>query len=221
MVRPYDVITFDCYGTLIDWQGGISDAFLAVAAADGRTLDRTRILQAYAAIEPVVEAQGYRPYRDVLAETAQQVAERLEWPLSLERARFLPDSLASWRPFPDTNPALQRLAAAGYGLGILSNVDDDLLTATRHHFTGNFDLIVTAQQVGSYKPAPAHFETARRRLGDSRWLHAAQSYFHDVVPARALGIPVAWINRGHEIAADGQRVDHEFRDLSALADWLC
>jgi 2-haloalkanoic acid dehalogenase type II len=221
MARPYDVITFDCYGTMIDWEGGISDAFLAAAAADGRTLDRTRILQAYAAIEPVVEARGYRPYRDVLAETARQVAERLEWPLSPERARFLPDSLAAWPPFPDTNPALQRLAAAGYRLGILSNVDDDLLEATRRHFTSHFDLIVTAQQVGSYKPAPAHFETARRRLGDSRWLHAAQSYFHDVVPARALGIPVAWINRGREIAADGRGADHECHDLHALADWLC
>jgi 2-haloalkanoic acid dehalogenase type II len=221
MTRPYDVITFDCYGTLIDWEGGISQAFTTAAAADGRELDRAQVLQAYAAIEPVVEAQAYRRYREVLTETARQVATRLGWPLNPAHAGFLPESLAAWQPFPDTNPALERLAAAGYRLGILSNTDDDLLAATRRHFTVDFELIVTAQQVGSYKPAHGHFHTARQRLGDARWLHAAQSYFHDVIPARTLGIPVAWINRNREIASDGKGADRECHHLGELADWLC
>jgi 2-haloalkanoic acid dehalogenase type II len=221
MARLYDVITFDCYGTLIDWEAGISDAFAEAAAADGHALDRTQALKAYAEVEPVVEAETYRPYRDVLTETARRVAERLGWPLSQARAVFLPESLPAWRPFPDTNPALERLAAAGYSLGILSNVDDDLLAGTRRHFTVTFDTIITAQQVGSYKPAHGHFTAARQRLGGQRWLHAAQSYFHDVMPARALRIPVAWINRKHQTASDGGSADREFSTLTELADWLC
>jgi 2-haloalkanoic acid dehalogenase type II len=221
MARLYDVITFDCYGTLIDWEGGISTAFARAAAAETRQLDRMQMLKAYAEIEPSVEAAPYRRYRDVLTETAQRVADRLGWPLSRERAQFLAESLPGWAAFPDTNPALERLAAAGYSLGILSNIDDDLLAGTRRHFTVTFDLTVTAQQVGSYKPAHGHFTEARQRLGDKWWLHAAQSYFHDVVPARALGIPMAWINRKREVAPDGGQADREFHTLTELADWLC
>jgi 2-haloalkanoic acid dehalogenase type II len=221
MARQYDVITFDCYGTLIDWEGGISTAFSSAAAAEARQFDRTQVLRAYADIEPTVEAAPYRRYRDVLTETAQRVAERLGWPLSRERAHFLADSLPGWQPFVDTNPALERLVVAGYSLGILSNIDDDLLAGTRRHFTVSFDLIVTAQQMGSYKPAHNHFTEARRRLGDKRWMHAAQSYFHDVIPARTLGIPIAWINRKHEVAPDGGQANRAFHTLTELADWLC
>ena len=220
MDRPYDVVTFDCYGTLIDWRGGIADAFARAAAADGLRIDRDALLAMYVEAEHAVEVEAHRPYRDVLAETARRLGPRLGWPLSADRARFLPESLAGWRPFPDTNGALERLAAAGYRLGILSNVDDDLLAATRRHFIVDFEIVVTAQQVGSYKPAPGHFLTARRRIGDARWLHAAQSYFHDVVPARALGIPVAWINRQGEPPAGAARADRELRSLTDLADWL-
>jgi 2-haloalkanoic acid dehalogenase type II len=222
MMPPlYDVITFDCYGTLIDWETGISTAFANAVVADARPFDQAQLLKAYADVEPSVEAETYRHYRDVLTETAQRVAARLGWPLSREQAGFLPESLARWQPFADTNQALERLVAAGYSLGILSNVDDDLLAGTRCHFTVTFDLIVTAQQVGSYKPAHGHFLEAQQRLAGKRWLHAAQSYFHDVIPARALGIPVAWINRKHESASDGGRAEREFHTLIELADWLC
>jgi 2-haloacid dehalogenase/putative hydrolase of the HAD superfamily len=220
MPRPYDVVTFDCYGTLIDWEGGIRAAFTEAAARDGIVLDPVKVLAAYAAFEPVVEAEVYRSYRAVLTQTAGRVARQLGWSLSSERATFLPQSLPSWPPFADTNAALERLAGVGYRLGILSNVDDDLLGGTRRHFTVPIELVVTAQQVGSYKPAPNHFLTARQRIGAQRWLHAAQSYFHDVVPARALGIPVAWINRKGEQPLDGGRPDREFRTLTGLADWL-
>jgi 2-haloalkanoic acid dehalogenase type II len=222
MMPPlYDVITFDCYGTLIDWESGISTAFANAAASDARPLDRAQLLKAYADLEPSVEAETYRHYREVLTETAQRVAERLGWLLSREQAGFLPESLPRWQPFADTNQALERLVAAGYSLGILSNVDDDLLAGTRRHLTVTFDLIVTAQQVGSYKPAHGHFLEARQRLAGKRWLHAAQSYFHDVIPARTLGIPVAWINRKHESASDGGRAEREYHTLTELADWLC
>ena len=220
MDRPFDIITFDCYGTLIDWETGIREAFVRAAARDRVALDPAAVLRAYAELEPVVEAEIYRSYREVLTETARRVAAELGWRLTVERASFLAESLRDWHPFGDTNPALERLAARGYRLGILSNVDDDLLAATLRHFTVRFDLLVTAQQVRSYKPAPGHFLTTRQRIGGSRWLHAAQSYFHDVAPARALGIPVTWINRKLEGVPDGGPVDYVFRTLTELADWL-
>ena len=219
-MRRYDVLTFDCYGTLIDWERGLGDAFEAAARADGIELDRSTALEAYQAIEPVVQAEAYRRYREVLALAARRVAERVGWRLGPGREQFLPDSLPSWPPFGDTNPALRRLADAGYRLAILSNVDDDLLAATRRHLAVEFDLVVTAQQVGAYKPAPAHFEAARKRIGDARWLHIAQSYFHDIVPARRLGIASAWINRKHDRPTGPERPDAEFSTLAEAADWL-
>ena len=218
--RPYDVVTFDCYGTLIDWERGIREAFAATAAAIRHPVDCDGALALYIEIEATVEAEAYRSYRAVLTETGRRIARRLGWPLPESRAGLLAESLTYWRPFQDTNPALRRLSDAGYRLGILSNVDDDLLAWTRRHLAAFFDIVVTAQQVGSYKPAPGHFAAARELIGGSRWLHAAQSYYHDVVPARALRIPVAWINRKGETARDGGTPDREFRTLTELADWL-
>jgi 2-haloacid dehalogenase/putative hydrolase of the HAD superfamily len=220
MTRSYDFVTFDCYGTLIDWESGIADAFLAAAREDGVDVNREDVLRAYAETERVVEREQFRLYRDVLTESTTRVARSLGWPLSDDRATFLVRSIGSWKPFPDTNPALARLRAAGYKLGILSNVDDDLLAATRRHFTVEFDLLITAQQVQSYKPAAGHFDAARARIGDERWLHAAQSNFHDIVPANAMGIPTAWVNRHGYTALPGGTPTHEVRDLAGLADLL-
>ncbi len=219
-MKGFDVITFDCYGTLIDWESGILKAFAEAARNDGVSIEAGKALTAYAEIEPIVEAQPYRPYRVVLKETAIRVAARLGWTLTEERAQFLAESLPSWTPFPDTNPALSRLAAR-HKLGILSNVDEDLLQATLRHFSVPFDLLVTAEQVRSYKPARGHFVAARARIvPGSRWLHAARSFFHDVVPAKELGIPVVWINRKAERPAGGAEPDHACRNLIELADWL-
>jgi len=123
-------------------------------------------------------------------------------------------------PSPPFSGLLARLTAAGCRLGILSNVDDDLLGQTLRHFPVSFDVVVTAQQVRSYKPAHGHFLEARRRIGGDRWLHAAQSLFHDVVPARELGIPVAWINRKAERPAGDAAADVELKNLTELADWM-
>ncbi len=220
-MKTYDVITFDCYGTLIDWDRGIVEAFVAAAAEDGFSIAPGDVLKAYAEIEPVVEAEPYRSYRDVLTVSAARVAASLRWPLKVDHAAFLADRLPSWSPYPDTNPALRRLAQGGFRLGILSNVDDDLLADTLRHLDTPFELLVTAQRVGSYKPAHAHFLAARAQIGArSRWLHAARSYFHDVVPAKALGIPVAWINRKNEVAGGAGPPDYEFRNLIELVEWL-
>jgi 2-haloalkanoic acid dehalogenase type II len=217
MSRDFDIVTFDCYGTLIDWENGIAGAFLGAAREDGVILQRDDVLRAYAAIEPQVEAAEYRSYRDILTETAQRVATALGWSSS---RTFLADSLPHWKPFADTNPALERLRASGYRLGILSNVDDDLLAATRRHFTVDFDLIVTAQQVRSYKPAAGHFLAAKDLIGTARWLHAAQSNFHDIVPVNAMGIPTAWVNRHGEAPRPGGTPTYEVRDMAGLAELL-
>ena len=210
MHRRYDIVTFDCYGTLVDWESGIAGAFLR----ENPALNARDVLAAYQRLEPQVEHEQYRLYRDVLTETAIHVGESLGAPTS---GAFLAESLPSWTPFADTNAALERLHDAGYELGILSNVDDDLLAATRSQFTVDFNPIITAQQVQSYKPAHAHFVTARERIGARRWLHAAQSNFHDIVPANALGIPNAWINRQGYPQLPGGEPTHRFPDLASLA----
>jgi 2-haloalkanoic acid dehalogenase type II len=219
-MRRFDTLTFDCYGTLIDWERGISEAFAAAARADGVALDLGAVLRAYHEVEPRVQAERYRRYRDVLALAARGVADRLGWTLPPGRESFLAESLPSWPPFPDTNDALRRLRDAGHRLIILSNVDDDLLAGTRHHLAVEFDAVITAERVGSYKPAAGHFAAARTQIGDGRWLHVAQSYFHDVQPARALGVATAWINRKGERPLDDRGPDHEFRTLAEAADFL-
>lgn len=220
MERRFDVITFDCYGTLIDWERGITNAFLSAARQDGIELQRDEVLRAYEQLEPIVQRERFHLYRDVLTETAARVANALGWPLASERATFLVSSLASWKPFPDTNAALERLRDAGYRLGILSNIDDELIRATRRHFTVDFEPVITAEQVRSYKPAHAHFLAARERLGSLRWLHAAQSNFHDIVPTNVLGVPNAWVNRLGDAALPGGTPTYEVRDLAGLADLL-
>ena len=216
------LLTFDCYGTLIDWESGIAGAFEREAAKEGRTLDRDALFRAYAECEAEVEADSYAPYREVLAAAARCTALALNWDLPRERAVFLPVSLPSWKPFADTNPSLKRLAAV-CAMGILSNVDDDLLDETRRYFPIEWDLVVTAEQVGSYKPAHAHWIEARRRTEGryERWTHVAQSYYHDVTPALELGLPVVWVNRrGERLGANQPRPTHEVRTLAEAADLI-
>ncbi len=221
MPMDWDTLTFDCYGTLVDWETGIARAFQEEAARDRIVLEREEIVAAYHQVEPKVEAGAYRPYRQVLEETALRVAERLGWPLTPRRARFLADSLPDWPVFPDTRPALERLRRR-FQLAILSNVDDDLLRATLERIGVEFDWTVSAERTRSYKPAPRHFKEAIRRVGGrkGRLLHVAQSRFHDIEPATRLGLAAVWVNRKGESAGDGPRPLRVVADLTELADWL-
>lgn len=221
MNRP-DLITFDCYGTLIDWNRGVAGALVREAARQGRKADADAVLGVFHAAEPRVQAAGYRTYREVLTELEGHVAGELGWDPPSSPG-YLAKSLPEWEPFPETNRALRRLVDAGYTLGILSNVDDDLLAGTRRHLGVDFELLVTAEQVRSYKPATAHFERAIEHVGGmrERLLHIAQSYFHDVRPARALGIATVWVNRLDEAVPDAETgPTAEVADLDAAVDWL-
>ncbi|MGD2135694.1 MAG: HAD-IA family hydrolase [Gemmatimonadales bacterium] len=213
-------LTFDCYGTLVDWETGIVEACRAAAAADGVTLDRETVLRVHAEVEPAVQAERFRSYRDVLIEVAHAIGRAAGWTLSRERAAFLPESLPQWPPFPETNGALRALARRGHPLGVLSNVDDALLAGTLDQLAVRFDLLVTAEQVRSYKPAIAHFERARRHVGARDWLHVAQSWFHDIAPAHALGIPAVWINRKGETPVGDAAPLAEVPTLAAFVEWL-
>lgn len=219
-MRP-STITFDCYGTLVDWETGIGEAFRSAAGREGVELDRAAVIAAYHEIEPQVQVGGYRRYRDVLAEAATRVAERLGWPITASRADFLAASLPNWPLFEDTREALERLKSR-FRVAILSNIDDDLLDATLDRMSVEFDWTITAEGVRSYKPAHAHFQIALDRLGHGAegWLHAAQSYFHDIRPAGELGIAAVWVNRKGESQPEGPKPIHVVSNLAELADWL-
>jgi 2-haloalkanoic acid dehalogenase type II len=217
----WDTLSFDCYGTLVDWVGGITRAFSEAAAGDGIELGAEDVIAAYHELEPEVQSNAYRPYREVLGETALRVATRLGWPLAAERAGFLAESLPDWPLFGDTRPALERFKDR-YELAILSNVDDDLLQATVRRIGVEFDWTVTAQHVRSYKPGHAHFLEALERLdGDRRrLLHVAQSKFHDIHPCGELAIDCVWVNRQGEGLDEGLEPVHVVKDLSELVEWL-
>ena len=206
------------YGTLIDWETGVYEAFAAEAARDGIDLDRATLLSLFHEISREVESGSYELYAEVLRRTAIEIAKRLDWPLEPSRSGFLPDSVQRWKPFRETNPQLQKLAKK-YRLGLLSNIDDKLLGQTRRHIPIDFDLVVTAQQVRSYKPETAHFTECARRIGGKRgWVHVASSYYHDVAPCIELGLRSVWVNRLGE-TADPVPV-REVPDLTSLADVL-
>jgi 2-haloalkanoic acid dehalogenase type II len=221
MTRPR-VLTFDCYGTLIDWNGGISSALIAEGERQGFAVDRDVILHAYHAAEPRVQGDEYRSYREVLTLLETEIAAELGWEPPADGG-YLAASLGGWQPFADTNRALERLVSMGFELGILSNIDDDLLAASRSHFTVEFGLIVTAQQVHSYKPAAAHFHRALAAVGGDHaaMLHIAQSYFHDIRPATQMGFETLWVNRLSEpVPSGGPSPAGDVGDLDAAVAWV-
>jgi 2-haloacid dehalogenase len=198
-------VTFDVYGTLIDWETGVYDAFAKEAERDGFTVERDELIALFHEIEREIEAGSYELYAEVLRRTAVEISKRLGWPLEPSRSGFLPDSVQRWLPFKETNPQLQKLSKK-YKLGLLSNIDDKLLGQTRRHIPTDFDLVVTAQQVRSYKPDAAHFTECARRIGSKKgWVHVAASHYHDVEPCIKARIPVIWVNRKKETLEAGQK----------------
>jgi 2-haloacid dehalogenase len=197
---PKDVrfVSFDCYGTLIDWETGAYEAYQKEAQRDGFTIDRNVLIPLFIDIQHEIEGGSYELYAEVLRRTAVRSAKEMSWDLEPSRSNFLPNSVPAWPAFRETNAQLERFAKK-FEIGILSNIDDKLLGATRRHFRVDFDLVVTAQQVRSYKPDPAHFKECERRIGSKKgWVHVASSYYYDVEPCIKAKIPVIWVNRHKE-----------------------
>ena len=221
--KKVEFVTFDSYGTLIDWETGVYEAFQKEASRDGFTVDREELLPRFIEIQRDIQRGSYELYAEVLRRAAVRVAGELGWELEPSRSNFLPDSVPRWMPFRETNAQLERFAKK-YEVGILSNIDDKLLGATRRHLRTDFDLVVTAQQVRSYKPDPAHFKECARRIEDKkkRWVHIASGYPTDVEPCLKQKVPVIWVNRRGEALASGQKRPTEevksFRDAAKLLD---
>jgi 2-haloacid dehalogenase len=192
----FRVLTFDCYGTLIDWESGIFAALRPILAAHKKTLSDSALLKLYSELEATAEGREFRPYREILQSVVYGFGKRLEFTPTPAQLISLPDSLANWQPFPDTVAALRKLKSR-YQLAIVSNVDDDLFARTAPKLEVKFDQIITAQQARAYKPSLKIFTLAQERIGvvPERWLHVGQSVYHDVVPAKSLGITTVWVNR--------------------------
>jgi 2-haloacid dehalogenase/putative hydrolase of the HAD superfamily len=223
MPLPKEVtfVTFDVYGSLIDWETGIYQAFAKEAEKDGYTISRDELIPLFLEVQQEIKGGSYELYAEVLRRTAMQVAKRLGWPLESSRANFLPESIPRWMPFKETNTQLERFAKK-YKIGLISNVDDKLLGLTRRHFKTDFDLVVTAQQVRSYKPDPAHFKECERRIGTRKgWVHVTSSLYYDVEPCLKLKVPVIWINRRKEtLEAGAKKPTAEVKTLLEAAKLL-
>ncbi len=200
----FEWLSFDCYGTLIDWETGLLGYLRPLLQVKDCAISDAKILALYSEFEPREQAGEYRSYRDVLTSVVRDFARELHFEVSDGEAAGLPESICNWQPFADTVDGLQRLHSR-YKLAVLSNIDDDIFACTALKLAVKFDAVVTAQQTHSYMPSLNNFEALMRRcvIPRERLLHVAESLYHDVAPARSLGIHTVWVNRrqGKEAAA--------------------
>lgn len=222
--KNYRVLTFDCYGTLIDWERGILNALRPVLDRHNITISDDEALELFGELESEAERGPYLSYRDILTVVLAGFASRLGFTLGDDERLSLADSVGDWPPFPDTVAGLQVLGRH-YQLVILSNVDDELFAESAKHLKAEFADVITAQQVGSYKPNPRNFDVAMERVGvpKEQVLHVAQSLFHDIEPANKIGLTTVWVNRRHDRPGAGAtpvasaQPDLEVPDLQTLA----
>jgi 2-haloacid dehalogenase len=223
----FDALTFDCYGTLIDWEAGLIAA-LRDALGDGvAEVDPEDLLVRFARYEATAEAGPYQRYRAVLANGLRGVASELDLEVSDHAAARFGGSVVDWPAFPDSAAALAHLKTR-FRLGVITNCDDDLFAASNERLGIRFDWVVTAQQVGSYKPSEANFQAMFERLAADgvdrgRILHVAQSLYHDHAPAKQLGMTTVWIDRRHDRPGFGAtpraeaQPDATFPDMRSFA----
>ena len=221
----FEALTFDTYGTLIDWEAGLISAFAPILAASGIQAPDDVVLERFAVHETAAETGPYRRYRDVLAAALRGVCGELGVEPTPGEVEAFAGSVVEWPPFPDSSPALVRLKER-FRLGVITNCDDDLFAASNRRLGVDFDWVITAEQARSYKPSERNFELAFERIGlpRDRILHVAQSLFHDHVPAKRLGLATVWIDRRRDRAGHGAtppaeaRPDATFPDLATFAD---
>lgn len=220
----FEWLTFDCYGTLINWEAGLLPALRCVLDHHRKPLEDAAILALYADFEQLAESGEYRRYSEVLRTVVAGFGAQLKFTPTEEELTCLSRSLPRWKPWPDTVESLRRLKSR-FKLAIVSNVDDDLFAGTRPRLEVEFDEVITAEQARAYKPSRRIFELALERTGANRdqILHVGQSVFHDVIPAQALGVSAVWVNRPSARAGVGAvkkavaKPDLEVSDLATLA----
>ena len=222
----FEVLSFDCFGTLIDFERGVLATLGPILKRHGLPVEGDKLLETYAALKlPIEQSSPFKPFREILLRTMDSVGRRFGFEPTAAEHSALVDSIGDWPPFPDTVEALARLGRH-FRLVILSNVDDDLFEGNARQLQVPFAAVVTSQQVGSYKPSLANFRFMLERLGlpKERVLHAAQSLFHDIGPAREIGLTSVWINRRHDRPGFGgtppgqAEPDLRVPDLRTLAD---
>jgi 2-haloacid dehalogenase len=219
----FTTFSFDCYGTLIDWESGILPVLQGVLANHGHSLPDANLLELYGEFEAKAESGPYQSYRHVLRAVVRAFADRFQFQATPGEIDSLPGSVAAWPAFPDTVHALCEIEKH-YQLAVISNIDDDLFAATRKHLGVEFAAVITAEQARSYKPSLNNFQMALGSLALSpdRLLHAGQSIYHDVVPAQSLGISTVWVNRKSArpgigaVRASAGKPDLEVPDLARL-----
>lgn len=220
----FDVLTFDCYGTLIDWETGILTA-LRTAHPEGWPASDEKLLERFAIHEGAAERGDYRLYRDVLAQTVLGIGNDFGVAITDDAARRFADSVGDWPAFPDSTAALRRLGQR-FKLAVITNCDNDLFAASNERLGVRFDWVITAEQARSYKPSVKNFELAFATISvpRERILHVAQSLYHDHVPAKSLGMTTVWIDRRHDRPGLGAtppseaRPDFTFPSMSGFAE---
>ena len=222
MFKNKEFITFDCYGTLIDWEGGIKSAAKNIADKNGFNLNLDGVSDKYIKVELEVEHEQYRKYHEVLQLSAKKLFKNEGFEISDGDTLEFADSIYSWKPFPETNKVLSGLKGKGYKLVILSNIDNEIIRRSIELIGINFDGVVTAEEVGSYKPEHGHWVEMLKRFNTSkdRVLHVAASYVHDIIPAKEQGFDAIWINRNNEKPTSDILPNKELSDLTKLPELL-
>ena len=226
--NQFEILTFDCYGTLIDWESGILSALKKLLAAKENKLSDDQILELFAEFESEAESGEYIKYREVLKRVVVKIGEKLNFYPTEAELNSLANSLKNWQPFPDTVEALKALKQK-YKLGIISNIDEDLFADSAKHLQVEFDYLITAEKAKSYKPSVNNFEVALQEIGVSKdkILHVAQSIYHDTVTAKSLGLSTVWVNRRQGKEGFGATLsaratpDLEVPDLKSLVSLSC
>lgn len=225
--QQFKVLSFDCYGTLIDWENGILIALRTILASHNINKSDGEILELFASSESSQESGKYLKYREILKGVVRNFGQVLNFVPTESELNYLPESIQNWQLFPDTVEALKALKTK-YELTIISNIDDDLFAYTAQKLEVEFDWIITAAQIKSYKPSLRNFEVAIERMGIShdKLLHVAQSVYHDIIPAKSMGLSTVWVNRrqgktgsGATVSASGNP-DLEVPDLKTLVSLI-
>ena len=217
----FSLITFDCYGTLIDWESGMKNAQRNLTKRRNISFDIESLPERYIEIELEIEKESYRKYKEVLGLGVRRLFEEKGIMLSSEEEKIFADSINTWPPFNETTEVLRKIKGK-YKLAILSNIDEDLIKHSIKLIGVEFDGVITAEQLKSYKPSHGHWKRMMDvfKIPKENVLHVAASYVHDIVPAKELGFQAVWINRKDEKLKGSIKPDYEFRDLRPLVNFL-